>query len=121
MKQIIKDLKDVKKALTKLGQKTNKIKKQLEMHQKAQSVTKTRKKAAAKARPVKKASTKIKRESASKVLLEIIKKSRSKKGVDTAALKKKSGFDERKIWNVINSLKSQKLIKSGGRGYYVQA
>jgi integration host factor subunit alpha len=59
--------------------------------------------------------------SASLILLAIINKSRSKKGVDTATLKKKSGFDDRKIWNVINSLKSQGKIKSGGRGFYVKA
>jgi len=46
---------------------------------------------------------------------------RSKKGIDMATLKKKTGFEERKIWNVINSLKSRGKIKSGGRGLYVKA
>jgi len=57
--------------------------------------------------------------SASRTLLAIIK--RSKKGVDTAALRKKTGFNDRKLWSVINSLKGQGKIKSGGRGLYVKA
>ena len=122
MKQIIKDLKDVKKDIERLSKKTDKMKKRLERIEKAQGVKKSKKKVAIKAKPKKKvAAKKAKKVSASHTLLEIINKSRSKKGVDTATLKKKSGFDDRKIWNVINSLKSQGKIKSGGRGFYVKA
>jgi hypothetical protein len=121
MKQIIKDLKAVKKDLLRLSKKTNKMKNRLQKLEKAQATKKSRKKAATKAKSMKVVPKKSKRVFASRVLLEIITKSRSKKGVDTAILIKKSGFDERKIWNVINSLKSQGKIKSAGRGFYIKA
>ena len=88
--------------------------KQLEKLDKAQAAMKPKAKAAKRA--IAKKPTRV---SASRTLLGIIK--RSKKGVDTAALRKKTGFEEKKIWNVINSLKSRGIIKSGGRGLYVKA
>ena len=45
----------------------------------------------------------------------------SKKGVDTAALIKKTGFDQRKIHNVIYKLKKQGKVKSVGKGVYLKA
>jgi septal ring factor EnvC (AmiA/AmiB activator) len=120
MKQIIKDLKAVKKDLLRLSNKTNKMKNRLQKLEKEQATMKSRKKAGAEAKPTKVVPKKSKRVFASRVLLEIITKSKSKKGVDTATLIKKSGFDERKIWNVINSLKSQRKIKSAGRGFYIK-
>jgi hypothetical protein len=121
MKQIIKDLQSVKKDLLRLSKKTNNMKNRLQKLEKAQTTMKSRKKAGAKAKPTKVVPKKSKRVFASRILMEIITKSRSKKGVDTATLIKKSGFDERKIWNVINSLKSQGKIKSAGRGFYIKA
>ncbi len=85
-------------------QKREAMRKQLEKRKRAQAAKRAKAKATV---------------SASSTLLAIIR--RSKKGVDTAALKKKTGFEERKIWNVINSLKSRDLIKSGGRGIYIKA
>ena len=51
-------------------------------------------------------------------ILDVITK--SKKGVDTATLKKKTGFEIKKIWNVINSLKAQGKVKSAEKGVYVR-
>ena len=48
-------------------------------------------------------------------------KSRSKNGVDMATLKKKTGFNNKKIQNAIFGLKKQGKIKSGGKGIYVKA
>ena len=48
----------------------------------------------------------------------IIKK--SKKGVNTATLMEKSGFDRKKISNVIYKLKKQGKIKSAGKGVYLK-
>ena len=107
MKQIIKDLQAVKKDLKILSRKTEGMKEKLEKMEKAQAKKKVKgkPKVAKKAKPSKKVVVKkAQKASASKTLLEIIQKSRSKKGFDTAMLKKKSGFAERKIWNVINSL-----------------
>jgi len=95
-------------------QKREAMRKLLEKRKRAQALKRAKAIAAEKA-----IADKAKTVSASSTLMAIIQ--RSKKGVDTAALKKKTGFEERKIWNVINSLKSHGLIKSGGRGIYIKA
>jgi hypothetical protein len=51
-------------------------------------------------------------------LFAIIKKSR--KGVDAATLRKKTGFDNKKVWNHINILKMKGKIRSVERGVYVK-
>lgn len=45
---------------------------------------------------------------------------RSKKGIDTEAIKEKTGFNDKKIWNAINRLKTQGKIKSARKGVYVK-
>ena len=40
-------------------------------------------------------------------------------GVDTAELKKKTGFNDKKIHNIVYKLKKQKRIKSLRKGIYV--
>jgi uncharacterized Zn finger protein len=52
-------------------------------------------------------------------ILDIIK--RSKKGVDVATLKQKTGFDEKKIRNVIYRAFREGIIKRAGRGVYLGA
>jgi len=92
------------------------------------SVGNSEKLKAPKAKPMKKAvvktgktavAKKVAGKTASENVLTIIK--RSKKGVDTATLKKKTGFKERKIWDAIKTLKKQGKIKSEVRGGYVKA
>lgn len=51
-------------------------------------------------------------------VLEII--NRSKQGVDTPTLMKKTGFNEKKIHNLVYKLKKQGKIKSAGRGVSVK-
>jgi len=46
---------------------------------------------------------------------------RTKKGVDTAALMKKTGVDQKKIHNIVYKLKKQGKIKSVGKGVYLKA
>lgn len=46
--------------------------------------------------------------------------SHSKKGVDTVTLKKKTGFDDKKIHNTIYKLKKQGKIKTEKKGHYTQ-
>jgi predicted Rossmann fold nucleotide-binding protein DprA/Smf involved in DNA uptake len=73
-----------------------------------------------KAKAVKKAvAKKPTRVSSSDTVLAIIK--RSKKGVDTVALRKKTGFEGRKIGDIIYRLKKQGKIKTEGKGLYVKA
>lgn len=50
-------------------------------------------------------------------ILKIIK--RSKKGVDVPTLKKKTGFDDKKVRNIVFRASKEGRIKKSGRGIYV--
>ncbi len=56
---------------------------------------------------------------ASDAVLKIVVK--AKNGVKTAYLKDETGFDDKKIRNIIYKLKKQGKIKSAHRGVYVKA
>ena len=45
----------------------------------------------------------------------------SKKGVGVAALTKKTGFNAKKIYNIVQRISKQGKIKSSGKGIYVGA
>ena len=47
--------------------------------------------------------------------------SRSKKGVNTATIKARTGFDQKKVSNIIYKLKKQGKIKSLQKGVYVKS
>lgn len=71
-------------------------------------------------RPRKKTTaTKPGKETATDAVLNIIQ--RSRKGVDTETLVKKTGFDKKKIWGIVHRLKKDGEIKSAGYGSYVKA
>ncbi len=114
MKQLEKDLKAIAKDLKKLTQKTEKMVNRLKKLEKAQAPKKPKAKAVKKAVAKKPA-----RVSSRDTVLAIIK--RSKKGVDTPALKKKTGFEGRKIGDIIYRLKKQGKIKRNLKGLYVKA
>jgi len=80
----------------------------------------TTKKAPAKT-PVKKSAAKRKTAATTDTaqILDIIK--RSKKGLDVATLQQKTGFDEKKIRNVIYKAFREGIIKRVGRGVYLGA
>ena len=115
MTQIKKDLKAVEKDLKKLAQKTEKMTKRLEKFEKKAQVAKKPKAKAAKKTVAKKPA----RVSAGGTVLAIVK--RSRKGVDSTGLEKKTGFKGRKIRDIIYRLKKQGKIKSVGKGLYVKA
>ena len=77
------------------------------------------KKAVAKKAPVKKTAVakKAKPETATDQILMIIK--RSKNGVDVPTLKKKTGFDDKKVRNIVFRAAKEGRIKKSGRGIYV--
>ena len=112
MKQLKKDLKAVAKSLKQLTRKTDQMAKRLDKLAKVPAAKKPKK------RPAKRVAVK-KRAKATAIdtVYSIIKK--SKKGVNAATLKKKSGFENKKIWNNINMLKVKGKIKSVKRGVYV--
>ena len=115
MKELKRDLQSMVKSLKELTEKTEKMIKRLEkLEKKAQAAKKPKAKAAKKA-PAKKP-TKL---SASGTVLAIIK--RSRKAIDTATLKKKTGFEGRKIRDIIFRLRKQGKIKSERKGIYVKA
>ncbi len=114
MKQLQKDLQAVARDLKRLTQNIGRMIKRLEKLEKAQAAKKPKAKAVRKAIAKKPA-----RVSSGDTLLAIIK--RSKKGVDTLALKKKTGFEGRKIGDIIYRLKKQGKIKTEGKGIYVKA
>jgi len=133
MKVLKKDLKTVAKNLKSLTTKTERMAKRLEKLEKAQAGKKPKRKAAkkrvvkkkvakkkvAKKRVVKKkVAKKAVRVTAIDTVMGIIKK--SSKGVDAASLRKKTGFEGRKIRDLIYRLKKQGRIKSTRKGFYVK-
>ena len=74
----------------------------------------TAKKAVAKKAPAKKKAVQV---TATDQILKIIK--RSKKGVDVPTLKSKTGFDDKKVRNIVFRAAKEGRIKKSGRGLYV--
>ena len=72
--------------------------------------------AAKKATPRKKA---VKKTTSTEQILKIIK--RSRKGVNVPALKAKTGFEDKKVRNIIFRASKEGKIKKVGRGIYVGA
>ena len=112
---ITKDLQTVSKELTKLVKQTKKLAAAFEKAEKpkARSVkTKTKAKTVTKKAPVK-----IAKKTDTDKVLEII--NRSKKGVDTATLMKKTGFDQKKVRNILFRTYKQGKITRAEKGIYV--
>jgi len=111
-KKVVKKAKAVKKAPAKKAKVVKKA-----PAKKAKVV----KKALAKKAPAKKAVARKKapQATATDKILIIIK--RSKKGVDVPTLKKKTGFDDKKVRNIIFRASKEGKIKKSGRGIYVGA
>jgi hypothetical protein len=76
--------------------------------------TKTTKKAPAKKVVAKKTTRQA---TATEQILDIIK--RFKKGVDVPTLKEKTGFDDKKVRNIVFRASKEGKIKKSGRGIYV--
>jgi hypothetical protein len=115
-------------ALKSLTRTMGKITKAVEKFEKEQTAKKSktkpkakkkapvRTKTTAKKTPVKKKTTKS--TATDKVLKTI---GRSKKGIDVPTLIKKTGFDEKKVRNIVSRAFKQGKIKRMGRGIYVGA
>ena len=119
---IKQDLQALNRDIQALGKKMEKLIAAVEKGEKpkaakkstAKSIkAKTTKKVPAKKAPVKKKSA---QPTATDQVLNIIK--RSKKGVNTATLMNKTGFEQRKIWSIINRASKAGKIKRAGRGIY---
>jgi len=118
MKQLKKDLQAVSKELKALARKTEKMLKAVQKLDKAQGAKKQ--KAKPKPKTARKTSAKKARTvTATDEVLKLIK--RTKKGIDAPGLIKKTGFDERKVRNILFRAFKQGRIKRAGRGNYVAA
>jgi len=111
----------MQKDLTAISKKLEMLIKAVEKSEKA-TVTKASKPKAVKARPAKKASKAPVKKKAVQItatdqVLNII--NRLKKGADTATLMKKTGFDQKKVRNILNRTFKQGKIKRVDKGVYV--
>jgi putative endonuclease len=120
-----KDLQALNRDVKALGKKMEKLIKEFDKSRKsngAKKVTaksvksKTTKRVPTKKAPLKKRTAKL---TATDQVLKII--NRSKKGVDPQALRKKTGFDDRKITNILHRAFKEGKIKRIGRGIYIGA
>lgn len=118
MKEVKKDLQALTRQLKALARDTERLAKKLDKLQKAQAARKPKVKR--RARPAKKKVTKKRapKLSASQTVLNIIK--RSSKGVDTTTLGKKTGFQGRKVRDILYRLKKQRKIRSPRKGVYIK-
>ena len=118
MKKVKKDLEAVSKSLKTLARKTERLVKAVDKLEKAQVAKKRKPKAKVKATkaPAEKKAAAL---TATDQVVIIIK--RSKKGVDVPTLVKKTGFEEKKIRNIVFKASKAGKIKRTGRGIYVAA
>jgi len=116
---IKKELTIMKKDITAIGKKVEKLLKEFEKSGKA-TVTKVSKPKAVKAKPAKKTPRTSTKKKAVKVtatdqVLKII--NRFKKGVDTATLMKKTGFNQKKVANILYRSFRAGKIKRADKGF----
>jgi len=122
MKKLKKDLETILKALRGLTQKVEKLQEQIVEETKPTKKPKAKagKKKAVKKAPAKQVTPKkAKPATAADTVLSIIK--RYKKGVGTAALMEKTGYNQKKIANLVFKLRKQGKITSVGKGVYLKA
>jgi ElaB/YqjD/DUF883 family membrane-anchored ribosome-binding protein len=120
-----RDLQAVKRDIKALERKMEKLLKAYGKPQKAKAAKKTKRKtvkaktkrvAAVKKAAPKKKTAKV---TATDQILKIIK--RTRKGVDVPTLKAKTGFEDKKVRNIIFRASKEGKIKKVGRGIYIGA
>ena len=117
---IKKDLQNLNKEIKALSTRMDKVIKEFDKSLKMGAVKKApakiTKRTVAKRVPAKRTSVKL---TATDRVLKII--NRSKKGVDAATLMKKTGFDDKKVRNILQRTFNEGRIKRAARGIYVGA
>ena len=142
MKKMKKDLEAISKALNGLAQKVQKMQEQIGEETKPTKKPKAKavKKKAVKKAPARKAAVKkapikkvaAKKAAPKKTMLKIASQAtavdtafniikRYKKGVNMATLMEKTGYNQKKIANLVFKLRKQGKIKSVSKGVYVKA
>jgi hypothetical protein len=113
MKTLKRDLQSITKGLKTLLKKTERVERELEKLPSAR-----RGRPPAKTRGTRAAGrSSISEQTVTERVYHIIEKSR--RGATTTQIREKTGFDDKKIWNAINRLKTQAKIKSARKGIYV--
>ena len=124
MKQLKTSLQSILKGLKALAERTEKLEKQLGKFEKPQATKKPKPKARVKAKQVRKAparrpvSRKTVKITAFDSVLGIIRSSKGE--VTTAQIKKKTGFSNKKIYDIISRSKKQGKVKTVARGVYAK-
>jgi len=113
MNNFKKELDDIVKSAKALALKIEKVQKQYA------EMVKRHPKSPAKKAPSKKAAPKKTGKTAVDTVLTTI--GRYKKGVDSATVIKKTGFNKQKVYNIVSGLKKQGKIKAVGKGMYIKA
>jgi hypothetical protein len=120
IKTVVEGLRSIAQGVEKIAEKLEESapKKQSKAKRKAATkpAGKTKTKPAPKKAPAKKAPAK--KATAADTVLAII--NRSKKGVDSATLAEKTGYDKKKIANIVFMLRKLGKIKSVSRGVYTK-
>ncbi|MDY6839623.1 MAG: hypothetical protein SWH78_16800 [Thermodesulfobacteriota bacterium] len=123
MKNLKKDLQLLSKSLKAISKTTDRLVKAVDKLEKAQAKAKTTKelptrriKGTAKKKP---SARRVKSLSATDQVLKIV--NRSKKGVNVSTLVKKTGYDTKKVSDIVYRASKQGKIKRAGRGVYTQA
>ena len=120
-----RDLQAVKRDIKALEKKLEKLLKAYEKPQRPKAARKVKRrtvKTKAKSRTVAQKATRRKRApqmTATEQILKIVR--RSRKGVDVPTLKAKTGFQDKKVRNIIFRASKEGKIKKVGRGIYVGA
>ncbi|MBW1787454.1 MAG: hypothetical protein JRK53_12650 [Deltaproteobacteria bacterium] len=115
LESIAKNLKALTKKVESIAQKLAKM--EAATAKKAKAPVRAAKKPAAKAKKI--VRSKAKKVIATDAVFAVIR--RSRKGVNTATLKEKTGFNETKVRNVIFRLKKQGKITTKTKGVYIAA
>ena len=115
-----KDLMALKKDISVIGKKVENLLKAFEKDVKAKA-PKASKAKAVKVRPAKKAPVKKKTVKVTAIdqILKIV--NTSKKGVDIITIKHKTGFEDKKVRNIIFRAYKEGKIQRAGRGLYIGA
>jgi hypothetical protein len=120
-----RDLQAVKKDIVALQKKMEKLLKAYEKPQKPKAAKRPKRKVvkAKTKRAVKARKTTLKKKAptmtATEQILKIVR--RSRKGVDVPMLKTKTGFDDKKVRNIVFRASKEGKINKVGRGIYVGA
>lgn len=118
LKTVVDGMRSMAQGIEILAEKMDTIAKS-RMDEKPKKKAKAKPARKAPAKPKKTVQKKEKPATAAETVLGIINK--SKKGVDTATLIKKTGFESKKIHNIVYKLKKQGKIKSVEKGVYLKA